>query len=237
MKSKSFLLERAPVTKVMFMTFVLLILIVLSARADQTKPMYSTTTEPERSWQKMNASSYDGTVPDLIRQCRAQAVIEMDDSLTMEKCLALEALAKTKKGQIVMVPDMDEGKRVVFTFMQGRVAGKSVTLKNLGKNLDREDRALWFYLGDGVHAYWFTGVRGVSCNNLAMVLLPPPPKPTVYIPLKTKTFSDVVGGRTIHVVPSVQLQNCCCETRVVNGSVYIDKGPKIKSKGYSQTGD
>lgn len=238
MKVEYFRLKTS-VVKVMFMTFMLLGLVfVLSAKAEQFQPVYS-NAEPERSWQKMNASSYEGTVPDLIRQCRAQAVLDVEDGLTMEKCLVLEELAKAGKGQVISVPDEHEGQRVVFTFMQGRHNGKSVTLKNLGKELGREDRAVWFYLGNGVHAYWFTGERGVSCNNLAMVLLPPPvlPKPTMHIPLKRKKFSDVVGGSEVHVVPSVQLRNCCCDTEVVNGSVYIDEGPKIKSKGYSQTGE
>lgn len=222
---------------------IFLILIMFAAlplRAEELKPVYS-SAEPERKWQKMHASSFVGTVSDLVRQCRAQSIIDMNDSLTMEKCLSLEALAIFDKGVVVSVPD-----GVVFTFMQGRVAGKSVTLKNIEKKLGREDKALWFYLGDGVHAYWFTGEKGVSCNNLAIVLplkpKPEPklePKPAVYIPpLEKKPFSDVVGRPTISVVPSVQLQGCCCDDpKIINGSVYIDEGPKIKSKGYSQTGD
>ena len=114
-----------------------------------------------------------------------------------------------------MVPD-----GVVHNFMNGRQNGKSFVTRTVMKKLGRTDRALLCDLGGGVHAYWYTGVQGQSCNNVGFSFVipviplvfappePPPPTPKPKCKVVAIRQQDVPPGFTF--VPGVYLPPGCC---------------------------
>lgn len=201
--------------------------LTMSASAQVNLP--SSLAEPQGEWERMNPSSFKGTVSDLFRQCVAQAAKNKEDRLTSAKCDLLKELATAKLGESVLVKDGTS-----FTFLQGRVGGVSKTLPERVKKLGRYDKALLFDLGDDVYAYWFTGDRGRSCNNLATVL-PPPLKvstQSVRIVCQQTPIGGVVNDGNYHYHDDVLVRDCGQMHYIRSHSFHMEG--TLQSNGYTE---
>ena len=165
-------------------------------------------------WSKMTPSSFPGTIRSAHEQCLRDVGEDRTGQVTVEKCELLVRMLSSGQCAIVMVPD-----KVVHDIMNGRVSGRSVVTHNVEKGLGRLDQATLCDLGNGVHAYWYTGVLKVSCNNVAFsfVTPPPPPPPVAMVPPKPKCHhvtrtrqTQPTGGVSL---PAVYLPGCgdCCD--------------------------
>lgn len=170
-------------------------------------------------WSKMTPSSFPGTIRSAHEQCLRDVVADRTGQVTVEKCALLERMLSSGQCAIVMVPD-----KIVHDIMNGRVSGRSVVTHNVEKRLGRLDQAKLCDLGNGVHAYWYTGVLKVSCNNVAFSFVTPPlhpplvavvpPKLTCHYVTRTRQ-SQTTGG--IALSP-VYLPGCdCCGPLYVPG--------------------
>ncbi|MEY3784005.1 MAG: hypothetical protein RLZZ230_327 [Candidatus Parcubacteria bacterium] len=194
---------------------------------------------PSGDWTVMHPSSFAGSVDSAGEQCARDSTVSSSDALTLEKCQVFEYLLKKGLCPLVMVPD-----KVVLDYLNGRSRGESVISFNKRKMTGREDRALLCDLGDGLHGYWFTGVKGQSCNNVAFVLPPPPVLPAVpevippvvlQPPPRTYFSNPINSGMTQVLTTGVLLDNCCCpaSSQIVGGSVVIQDSGTLQSHGYS----
>lgn len=131
-------------------------------------------------WTRMRPTSFSPTLRSAIEQCNRTAAVDAKDRLTPEKCVRFEELLRGSECRKVLVID-----GVVFDFMNGRESGQSRVTRHVAKQIGRPDVALLCDLGDRVHAYWFMGDQGRSCNNVGIVFEasptvrvdPPAPKP------------------------------------------------------------
>lgn len=171
----------------------------------------SESSDPFHLWKNMHASSYQGTIDSALLQCYNSVFVA--SYLDSSKCQRLGDMLKKELCMEVLVED---GLRL--DHLNGRVngnpKGESKTWSNQEKATGRLDRALWCDLGDGVHAYWFTGVLGQSCNNVGFVFRSPPP-PTVARPQGEWVCRLVGGGQVISAeqtlhLDSLMLDSCCC---------------------------
>ena len=144
---------------------------LLGATAANAQSLPSSSTPASGEWTKMRPSSFAGTVDSAVEQCGRNAALRSDDLLTPEKCEVYRQKLQGVEGrdyQIVMVRD-----GVVHDLMNARSNGQSSVTFNVEKKLSRLDRALLVDLGDGVFAYWYTGILKVSCNNVAFSIVVP----------------------------------------------------------------
>lgn len=134
-------------------------------------------------WRVMRPSSFDGTIASAVEQCERDAALDAHDRLRSEHCVRLRTKLTANDCVEVLVPD-----GIVHDYMNGRQNGKSFVTRNVKKAIGRTDRALYCDLGDGVHVYWYTGIRNQSCNNIGITFVipvmpiavappPAPPKP------------------------------------------------------------
>lgn len=192
--------------------------------------------EPSGKWIVMHPTTFPAMISSAWDQCRRDANVSESDALTLDKCTVLEQKLSDKTCLIKQVPD-----KIVFDLLNGPNGG---IWQDREKATGREDRALLCDLGDGVYAYWFTGVAKQSCNNIAIVLPPPPvaivPLPEEVIVVQAPqriTFSNPVhSGMTQVLTTGIQLENCCCPTsnQVIGGSVVINDQSTLRSTGYSE---
>ncbi len=195
--------------------------------------------EPSGKWIVMHPTSFPAMISSAWDQCRRDANVSESDALTLDKCTVLEQKLSNKACLTEQVPD-----GIVFDFLSGLSDGKSSIWQTREKATGREDRALLCDLGEGVYAYWFTGVPKQSCNNIAIVLPPPPvasvplPEEVVVIQAPQRiTFSNPVhSGMTQVLTTGIVLENCCCptSTQVIGGSVVINDQSTLRSTGYSE---
>jgi hypothetical protein len=123
-------------------------------------------------WERMRPTSFSPTLASAIEQCNRTAEADASDRLTPAMCVKFEALLRTGECRKALVRD-----GVVFDHMNGRHGGRSRLTHNVEKALGRLDPALICDLGEHVHAYWFVGKRGESCNNVGIVFEAIPPAP------------------------------------------------------------
>jgi hypothetical protein len=132
-----------------------------------------------------------------------------------------------------------------YRWMRGRVNGKpsgdSKLTPNLQKELGRDDKALRCDLGDNIVVDWFTGDKGLSCNNLGFLYVPPAPvfvavpipvQPIGFVENPKTWFSNPVNSDSLQYLDSLNLKSC-------GGSLYlpsqlIETGGTIESSGYSE---
>ena len=177
-----------------------------------------------RNWLRMNPTTFTATNAAVHEQYDRAA--KLDPRLTTEKRARLALMLQGRQGVQVMVPD-----GIGLDYLTGRFEGSPFVYTGMVKKLGREDRALMFDLGDGVTIYWFTGARGVSCNNIGIVIkrppspfgmAPPPPKPhkvvcqTVYAQKQQQPPEGTF-------ISSLYLPNCCCEV-LYTPSLYLSGG-------------
>ncbi len=173
----------------------------------------SSTQPAAGEWRVMRPSSFNGTIASAVEQCERDAALVADDLLTPERCVRLRTMLSGNQCAEVMVED-----GIVHDFMNGRQNGKSFVTKNVKKSLGRKDRALLCDLGAGVYAYWYTGVRGVSCNNIGISIViprmplappePPKPEPEPECQVVAIRHEDLPPG--FKFLPGVYLPPGCC---------------------------
>lgn len=188
-------------------------------------------------WKDMHPSSFEGTLKSVAEQCLRDEAVSNHDPLTKEKCRLLVEMLKNNQCTVEMVRD-----DIVFDILNGRMAGQSHVWFNMQKSIGREDRALLCDLGDGVFSYWFTGVRGQSCNNLAFVfkrqpvVVPEPPQPVVIQPEQHMPYTGVVRSGSVEYLPGVNIDSCCCGGGI-NIPAYFNAntdGDGLQSRGSSK---
>ncbi len=190
-------------------------------------------------WIIMHPSTFTGTTHSAFEQCARNANVNESDALTLDLCRELERKISENQCSVVQVPD-----GIIFDYLNGRSQGQSVISFNKRKATGRDDRALLCSLGNGVHAYWFTGVPKQSCNNIAIVL---PPKPVATIPspkravCRIERFSNPVAGMSTPQVLSVGvvLPGSVCLTdiagaTVISSGIVINDQSTLKSSGYTE---
>lgn len=207
----------------------------------QTLP--SSSTPATGLWTKMHPSSFSGTIKSAYDQCQRDADINVTDLLTPKKCQDFRDYLEHGLCEVVMVPD-----GIVHDFMNGRTNSKSKVTFNIKKQTGRYDRAFMCNLGDGVYAYWYTGIRNQSCNNVAFSFeIPPPSLPPVEVvtpPVpkgkwvcREVQFKDTVRSGAYQHLDGFRLEGCCCgnDTFVPSHSFYI--GDDLKSSGHTEVCD
>lgn len=168
-------------------------------------------------WRTMHPSSFDVDMFSVIEQCERARPTEK--WLTSAHCQRLPELISNGKCSVEWVPDGTRLDRLL-----GRVDGdsgkESKAWARQEKQTGRKDRALLCDLGKGVYAYWFTGDKNKSCNNVAFVYIPPK---QVRIPLpvveedELVCFDEPLGGVNSPPEGEVLFQNsaliesCCCD--------------------------
>ena len=177
-----------------------------------------------RHWLRMNPTTFSASNAAVLEQYDRAA--KLDSRLTAEKRAHLAQMLQNGQGIQVMVPD-----GIGLDYLTGRFEGLPFVYVGMIKKLGRDDRALKFDLGEGVTFYWFTGARGVSCNNIGIVIkrppvpfgmAPPPPKPhkvvcqTVYAQKQQQPPEGTF-------ISSLYLPNCCCEV-LYTPSLYVSGG-------------
>lgn len=204
-------LARAWITTIALVAFVG----SLAAMPARAQPILPTSTQPAKAdWRAMRPSSFAGTIASAVEQCERDAALVADDLLTPERCGRFRTLLQGGDCLTVMVPD-----GIVHDFMNGRENGRSFVTRNVKKKIGREDRALVCDLGAGVYAYWYTGIKNVSCNNVGFSIVIPtiplvvtPPEPPKPPKPKCKVVAirqqDVPQGFTF--LPGVYLPPGCC---------------------------
>jgi hypothetical protein len=154
------------------------VLMMTSARAAELP----TSENPAKAkWETMKPSSFQASIASVLEQCNRAAGVSKDDRLTVKMCQEMAPMIADKKCSVVMVPD-----GTVFDLMNGQVNGRSGVALNQKKALGREDRALLCDLGNRTYAYWFTGEKGKSCNNVGIVFVAPPTKAAPPTPAKSE---------------------------------------------------
>ena len=149
------------------------VLTMTSARAAELP----TSENPAKgNWTVMKPSSFPASMASVITQCNRAAQVSGNDRLTTAMCQKLPAMIQGKQCKIDMVPD---GK--VLDLMNGHESGQSRVTFNVNKALGRFDRAVICDLGNRTYAYWFTGEKGKSCNNVGIVFVAPPTQPLLPI--------------------------------------------------------
>lgn len=185
------------------------------------------------SWDHMIPSSFRGSLSSAFGQCQRDEAISPTDPLTPDKCDSFKAKLALGECRVVSVPD-----GIVFDILNGRWGGKSGFKFGMRKHTGREDRALLCDLGDGVWGYWFTGIHGQSCNNVAFVFVPKPvatPAPPPPQPPPVRVYFGQVNSDTLAYQPAVVLPHCdCCgNTGVLYAPGFvIPAGPGVQSQGY-----
>lgn len=196
----------------------LLMALGFSTPALATQNLPSSSNPASGRWTKMTPSSFPGTIRSAREQCLRDVALDRTGQVTVEKCELLLRMLSSGQCAIVMVPD-----GTVHDIMNGRVNGRSTVTHNVEKRLGRLDQATLCDLGNGVHAYWYTGVLKVSCNNVAFSFVtPPPPPPVAVVPPKPKCHyvtrtrqTQSTGGLFLQ---SVYLPGCdCCAPLYVPG--------------------
>ncbi|MCA9358021.1 hypothetical protein KC902_02045 [Candidatus Kaiserbacteria bacterium] len=192
-------------------------------------------------WRTMHPSSFDVDMFSVIEQCERARPTEK--WLTSSHCQRLPELISNGKCPVVWVPDGTRLDRLL-----GRVDGdsgkESKAWPRQEKQTGRNDRALLCNLGKGVYAYWFTGDKGKSCNNVAFVHTPPKPvvvapPPPVVEEDELVCFDEPIGGVNpqpegeVLFINSAYIESCCCGG---NGdyvpSLYVDqRAPASVSQG------
>lgn len=170
-------LSRASVLGIVVMMAMLL---GLDVQAQATAPpsgalavsLPSSTAPATGFWRVMHPSTFSGTVASAIEQCQHDAELSSVDQLTPEKCVLAEQLLSSNQYVTVLVPD-----GIRHDYMNGRTNGRSFVSRNVEKQTGRMDRAIVLDLGDGIFMYWYTGVRGQSCNNVGFTFVVTPPLP------------------------------------------------------------
>lgn len=216
-----------------------------SAQAEVINGLPSSDSKRESpwgQWKHMQPSSHKATVADLMRQCNNNYDLSQTDPIDFSHCIQLEKMVEQKECKEVLVPD---GFR--FDISNGLEKGKSKPFAYVEKHTGRLDRALWCDLGNGVNAYWFTGVKKQSCNNLAwaftQVPVPTPPvEPVVstetkYVsPPNVMKHTGAIAGNPPYVLAAPPINNCCnnCSNVLVpNGALILNNGQGLKSTGHS----
>ncbi len=181
----------------------------LPAGAQTIPSALPTSSNPATGlWIKMHPSSFAGTSKSAFEQCYRDAVLEKADPLTLEKCQEFQVMLERGLCESVMVPD-----GVVHDFMNGRTNGQSKVTRNVEKQIGRHDRALLCNLGDGVYGYWYTGIRGQSCNNVAFTFVvppAPPPPPEVQTEKKCRFVKRAVKEIPSTFVHVQDFNSCGC---------------------------
>jgi len=192
----------------------------LPASAQTTLP---TSAEPAKgSWDHMIPSSFKGSLTSAYEQCMRDAAASQTDPLTPAKCELFKAKLALSECRVVSVPD-----GIVFDFLNGRWSGKSGFKSSMRKQTGREDRALLCDLEDGVWGYWFTGIRGQSCNNDAFVFVSEPvatPAPSKPVVCRKVYFSQ--PAESPHYLGGILLTDCCCPPTYVPGLVWGGDNPQ-----------
>lgn len=219
-----------------------------SAQAELINGLPSSDSKPENGWGRwdhMQSSSHEPTEDSLMGQCNNNYDLSLTDPLDFSHCIQLEKKVEQKECKSVLVPDDFR-----FDILNGLEKGKSKPFTYKEKHTGRLDRALWCDLGNGVNAFWFTGVKNQSCNNLAWTftevpvpipVVAPPVEPVVktetrYVspPSVMKHTGAVVRNSLILIPPPIN--NCCnCANFLVpNGAVILNNGQGLKSTGHSK---
>lgn len=221
-------------------------LLFFSSQVSAAKPADATLNLPSSKssekfhlWLTMHADSYLGTIDSALSQCYNTVFVA--DYLNSSKCQLFGEMLESGQCMEDLVKD---GTRL--THMNGRVngdpKGESKAWTNQEKATGRLDRALLCELGDGVSAYWFTGVPGQSCNNVGFVynepevveFVPPPPPPTVVTqPQRYMQHTGVVRSDSVQYVSGVTVPGCCgqCDLNIPSVMTVIQDGDGLQSSG------
>lgn len=182
------------------------------SRAEAVTTLPSSATTIARPWLKMNPTTFQVSHASVLDQY--VRVAEVDSRLTGAMRDRLARMLRAGEGEVVEVPD-----GIVYDYLTGRVNGGPGVYRTMRQALGRSHRALLFDLGDGVYVYWFTGEKGISCNNIGVVIVPPP---VAYLPPPSPPKKSCrVVARTIAAPPptftfyqSFVLPGCCCLTYI-----------------------
>ena len=222
---------QTPLRALALVLFVSMGLIAAMPASAQSITFPSSSTPATGVWTKMTPSTFEGTVKSAVEQCLRDAAIEPNDLLTPERCQKMQSLLAAGQCQDVLVPD-----GVVHDYMNGRTSGRSFVTRNVKKQLGRSDRALLCELGGGVHAYWYTGIRGQSCNNVGITILvptPPPPPPAPPPPPKkvcriVEVRNGVPVDNSVYLSPFLLQRYCPPGTLFIPG-LLLQNGSQDKS--------
>lgn len=214
---------------------VLTALLALSSQSWANDPLPTSENPATGKWTRMRPSSFSPTLRSAVDQCNRTAAADAGDRLTLDKCVRFEELLRGSECRKVLVID-----GVVFDFMNGRESGQSRVTRHVEKAIGRPDVALLCDLGDRVHAYWFMGDQGRSCNNVGIVFTalpkvlpppppappPPPPKVTEAPPALqlrcqpvTRRYIVPSGGTFVHV-PGLSVE--VCQGRVPIPDIFVN---------------
>lgn len=182
-------------------------------------------------WKKMHPSTFDLTVEMAGKQCERAQLTET--WLMPKHCQQFVNMLKAGQCTVVAVPD-----GVRFDRLLGRLggSGRSEAWPKQEKQTGRQDRALLCDVGDGITMYWFTGDKGKSCNNVAIVYNPPKPVPTTPRPPRVvcvdEKFDNSPPPDQGQFLPGTQFEvcDCCGNTKTHHiPALYIPPQGQIKS--------
>lgn len=165
----------------MFLRAALMALIAVAVPSWASDTLPTSENSARQPWKKMKPSSFPVDMISVLQQCNRAAKVSGTDRLTTAQCQNLPGLIEAGKCEVKQVPD-----GIVFDYMNGHESGHSRVARGVKKALGGEDRALICNLGNRTFAYWFTGDKGKSCNNIgivftavpAVVVPAPAPAPT-----------------------------------------------------------
>lgn len=145
---------------------------VLMTTSAQAAELPTSENPAKGNWTVMKPSSFPAGLTSILEQCTRAAHVSNSDRLTTAMCQKLPALVQSGRCQKRLVSD-----GIVFDYMNGSESGRSRITFGVEKALGRSDLATICDLGNRTFAYWFTGERGKSCNNVGIVFTAPPLQP------------------------------------------------------------
>ncbi len=203
-------------------------------------------------WKNMHPSTFDLSIEAVKGQC--DRALGTEPWLREKHCVLLTMKLEGKQCREVMVPDGTKLDRLLGRVDGGK--GKSKPWAKQEKQTGRLDHALLCDLEDGVFAYWFTGDKGKSCNNVAFVHVPPPlvppplsskvveapPPPSPPPPPSGKWVCVMVPvGQVVqssvsqHLDGFVIQDKCCCGSDTIVPSFNFNLGDTVNSgSGYAE---
>ena len=197
-------------------------------------PTLPSSPTAARPWLKMNSTTFPVSTVSVLEQF--DRVSRYDLRLMPQDRARLDAMLETGQGIEVWVPD-----GIGLDYLTGRVNGKPGVYRGMRKQLGGSHRALMFDLGNGKTVYWFTGQKGISCNNIGVVIYSPPPIAFQSPPLPKKVVCRMVAVRSTDYegvgytqLPGFILPSCCpqCVPSQFIGGLGFQTGSPSNSTEY-----
>jgi hypothetical protein len=183
----------------------LMLLLVPASAFAETALVLQTESPAPNSWRKMNPNSFSDSIAAAVVQCERDARHSTVDRLTSSHCATFKR--KLEAGQCDVGARVADGQPYTFMNGPGRV------YLGMTKRTGRIDVTTRCDVGDDITIDWFKGEKGISCNNIGVIiqpkmtpiaLAPAPAKPNCRYVTTTKQSSPS-GGLLLSSVNS-----CCC---------------------------